>query len=125
MAAQSPQDTATDNTESGAAVPRLDDLISKVTDLITELDDVLVEASALLAEVPEERRRHAENLLHYAHLRTIDIRELQNSLHDLGVTSLTTVETFTRGRLELALNALLALAGRTSDIDVARIIADD
>lgn len=125
MAAQSPQDIATDNTESGAAVPRLDDLISKVTDLITELDDVSVEASALLAEVPEERRRHAENLLHYAHLRTIDIRELQNSLHDLGVTSLTTVETFTRGRLELALNALLALAGRTSDIDVARIIADD
>lgn len=60
MAAQSPQDTATDNTESGAAVPRLDDLISKVTDLITELDDVSVEASALLAEVPEERRRHAE-----------------------------------------------------------------
>ncbi|MDO5029982.1 MAG: pyruvate kinase [Corynebacterium sp.] len=123
MPAQSPEVEATDTTEDG--LPRLDLLISQITDLIAELDSVSADAASLLAEVPEERRRHAENLLHYAHLRTIDIRELQNQLHDLGVTSLTTIETFTRGRLELALNALLALAGRKSDIDIASIIADD
>lgn len=76
MAAQNSQDTATDNAENGAAVPRLGDLISEVTDLITGLDDISVEASVLLAEVPEECHRHVENLLHYTRLRTIDIREL-------------------------------------------------
>nr|WP_240393938.1 hypothetical protein [Corynebacterium lactis] len=111
--------------QHAGGVPRIDHLISQVTDLIAELDEVSASAAEQLAKVPEGRRRHAENLLHYAHLRTIDIRGLQNSLHDLGVTSLTTAESFTRGRLELALNALLAMDGRTSDIDIARLIADD
>lgn len=124
MAPEQPAVTDTNDVAAGG-VPNIDRLISQVTDLIAELDGVSASAQDLLEKVSEQHRRHAENLLHYAHLRTIDIRGLQNSLHDLGVTSLTTAESFTRGRLELALNVLLALDGRASDIDVARLITDD
>lgn len=100
-------------------------LIDQVADLLEQLDRVSERHADQLAEIPEQRRRYAENLLHYAHLRTIDIRGLQNSLHDLGVTSLTTAESFTRGRLQLALNVLRTLAGEASDIDVPAIIRDN
>lgn len=100
-------------------------LVDQVTDLLEQLDRVSERHAAELAEIPEQRRRYAENLLHYAHLRTIDIRGLQNSLHDLGVTSLTTAESFTRGRLLLAVNVLRALAGEPSDVDVPAIIRDN
>ena len=70
-------------------------------------------------------RAGAENLLQYAHLRTIDIRELQNGLHDLGVTSLTTAESGVYGRLVIARAVLRALIGEEVDADVDAIIARD
>lgn len=100
-------------------------LIEEVSQLLGELDAISEQAAETLRDIPSNRRRHAENMIHYAHLRTIDIRGVQNSLHDLGVTSLTTAESFTRGRLELALNVLQALEGVPSDIDVAAVMHDD
>lgn len=100
-------------------------LIDEVSSILEELDAVSEQAAETLREIPSSRRRHAENMMHYAHLRTIDIRGVQNALHDLGVTSLTTAESFTRGRLELALNVLQALEGVPSDIDVASVMHAD
>ena len=57
-------------------------LIEQLDDLLGQLDRVNAEAADMLADVHPEHRAGAENLLHYAHLRTIDIRELQNGLHD-------------------------------------------
>lgn len=111
--------------ESIAQSAGVEQLITRVTELIAELDEVTRAAEAELAKVPQLRRRQAENLLHYAHLRTIDIRSLQNGLHDLGVTSLGSAESFTKGRLQIALHVLHALAGKPSDINVAELIAAD
>lgn len=100
-------------------------LIEQLDDLIGQLDRVSADAADTLAGVHPEHRAGAENLLQYAHLRTIDIRELQNGLHDLGVTSLTTAESGVYGRLVIARAVLRALIGEEVDVDVDAIIARD
>lgn len=105
----------------GAIAP----LIAELDELIGQLDRVTAEHAAALAEVTPAHRAGAENLLHYAHLRGVDVRGLQNGLHDLGATSLTTVESLTGGRLRLARAVLRALAGEDPGTDIAGIIAAD
>nr|WP_084828019.1 hypothetical protein [Corynebacterium xerosis] len=100
-------------------------LIEQLDDLLGQLDRVNAEAADMLADVHPEHRAGAENLLHYAHLRTIDIRELQNGLHDLGVTSLTTAESGVYGRLAIARAVLRALVGDEVDTDVDEYIRQD
>ncbi|WP_448852590.1 pyruvate kinase [Corynebacterium sp. 335C] len=103
-------------------------LMGELEDLLGQLDRVSADAAEDLERIHPEHRSSAENLLHYAHLRTLDIRALQNGLHDLGVTSLTTVESFTRGRLRLARRVLASLLGEGgADLEaVSSIIeADD
>ena len=100
-------------------------LIEQLDDLLGQLDRVSEDAADMLAAVHPEHRAGAENLLQYAHLRTIDIRELQNRLHDLGVTSLTTAESGVYGRLVIARAVLRALDGDEVDTDVAEYIRLD
>jgi len=100
-------------------------LIEQLDDLLGQLDRVSEDAADMLAAVHPEHRAGAENLLQYAHLRTIDIRELQNRLHDLGVTSLTTAESGVYGRLAIARAVLRALDGDEVDTDVAEYIRLD
>ncbi|WP_295629356.1 pyruvate kinase [uncultured Corynebacterium sp.] len=100
-------------------------LIEQLDDLLSRFDRVSADSADLLAAVHPEHRAGAENLLQYAHLRTIDIRELQNRLHDLGVTSLTTAESGVYGRLAIARAVLRAVAGLESDTDVAGYIELD
>ena len=101
-------------------------LIEQLDDLLAQLDAVSGESAELLGSVHPEHREGAENLLHYAHVRTIDVRKLQNGLHDLGVTSLTTAESGIYGRLVLARAVLRALMGEEVDTDIAKYIdADD
>lgn len=100
-------------------------LIEQLDELLAQLDAVSEESAELLAAVHPEHREGALNLLHYAHVRTIDVRELQNGLHDLGVTSLTTAESGIYGRLVLARAVLRALTGEEVDVDVAEFIAAD
>lgn len=100
-------------------------LVGEIDELVEQLDRVSEEHRVDLDRVHPEHRSSAENLLHYAHLRTVDIRALQNGLHDLGVTSLTTVESFTRGRLLLARRVLLALLGEGgADMEAVTAIID-
>lgn len=100
-------------------------LIEQLDGLLDELDRVTADAEAVLAGVHPDHRAGAENLLQYAHLRTIDIRGLQNGMHDLGVTSLMTAESGVRGRLAVARAVLRALVGEDPDTDVDRIIELD
>ena len=100
-------------------------LIEQLDDLLGQLDRVSEDAADMLAAVHPEHRAGAENLLQYAHLRTIDIRELQNRLHDLGVTSLTTAESGVYGRLVIARAVLRALVGDEVDTDVDEYIRQD
>ncbi|WP_370625083.1 pyruvate kinase [Corynebacterium sp. TAE3-ERU12] len=100
-------------------------LIDELDHLLAELDRVTANHADDIAQVTPEQRAGAENLLHYAYLRTVDIRGLQNRLHDLGVTSLTTAESLARGRLQLARGVLRALAGLDPDTDFSGLIAAD
>lgn len=100
-------------------------LIEQLDDLIAQLDRVEADSAEMLADVHPDHRAGAVNLLQYAHLRTIDIRELQNRLHDLGVTSLTTAESGVYGRLVIARAVLCALVGEPMNVDVDRIIELD
>ncbi len=100
-------------------------LIEQLDDLLGQLDRVNADAADMLSGVHPDHRAGAENLLQYAHLRTIDIRELQNGLHDLGVTSLTTAESSVYGRLVIARTVLRALVGDEVDTDVSKYIELD
>jgi pyruvate kinase len=66
-----------------------------LNDLIAELDAILAEFSATemnfaeeLAQVHDNFRRSAANLLHYLALRSRDIRKLQDNLAALGLSSI-------------------------------------
>lgn len=58
-----------------------------------------VDFSHLLDQVHPTQRANAANLLHYLALRSLDIRELQDALHETGLSSITSSESHVRGQL--------------------------
>ncbi|HEY4650575.1 MAG TPA: pyruvate kinase, partial [Pontibacter sp.] len=88
------------------------------TNLISELEKLYKEAVALEEKFNEELRRvhprfrkSARNLLHYLALRQHDIRELQEALMVLGLSSLGRAEGHVLASLHAVLNQLCHLAG--------------
>jgi pyruvate kinase len=63
---------------------------------LDELEDQMRES---IAHVPEEHREGARNLVHYISLRQHDLRELQQSLAQLGLSSLGRSESCVRANL--------------------------
>jgi pyruvate kinase len=63
-------------------------------------------------KVHADHKMNAANLLHYLVLRSRDIRELQDSLHSCGLSSLASAESHIRGQL---LEILKRLGKETSD----------
>ncbi|MFN8443299.1 MAG: pyruvate kinase [Caldilineaceae bacterium] len=68
----------------------------------------------LLTLVPTEYRSSARNLLHYLALRQSDVRNLQNDLAALGLSSLGRLEAHSLATLNAVLRALAALANDAS-----------
>jgi pyruvate kinase len=89
----------------------LDALIARLDSLLAEFVAAEAEHAEALAAVAAEHRRGAVNLVHYTTLRQHDLRELQNDLMDLGVTSLATTEAHVRAKVHAARNVLAALRG--------------
>jgi pyruvate kinase len=89
----------------------LDALIAQLDSLLAEFVTAEVAHGEVLDAVAEGNRRGAVNLVHYATLRQHDLRELQNDLMDLGVTSLATTEAHVRAKVRAARNVLAALRG--------------
>ncbi|ALC06977.1 pyruvate kinase [Corynebacterium deserti GIMN1.010] len=80
-------------------------------DLILELDEVTKEHSEEIGKVSPTHFVGARNLMHYAHLRTKDLRDLQQRLSSVGATRLTTTEPAVQARLKAARNVIGAFAG--------------
>lgn len=62
--------------------------------------------SHLLAQAHPNQRANAVNLLHYLALRSLDIRELQDALHEAGLSSITSSESHVRGQILAILERL-------------------
>lgn len=90
---------------------RLHSLIEYVDGLLTGLQEEQRAHAEAIAQVAPEHHQGAENLVHYAYLRSHDQRRLQSGLESLGVTRLSTAEPSVKARLEAARNVLGALRG--------------
>lgn len=70
---------------------------------LNRIDDFMVRTENdfhnLLDKVHPANYKNAVNLLHYLALRSIDIRELQDSLHAAGLSSMASSESHIRGQL--------------------------
>ena len=91
---------------------------SLLKDLIRQLELLRLEMLSLEAEgLPDKSKVHAEhgasarNLLHYLALRRHDIRELQEQLAELGLSSLGRTESHVIGALHTVMDVLAQLAG--------------
>lgn len=62
--------------------------------------------AGLLQQVHPSQYANALNLLHYLFLRSLDIRDLQDQLHEAGLSSMTSSESHVRGQLWAILQRL-------------------
>ncbi len=99
------------------------DRLSDLTRLIGELTDIradMLKIEARLiseeAELPRAHRPSARNLSHYLALRQRDLRELQERLASLGLSSLGRAESHTLASVNAVLEVLHRLLGRRWDM---------
>ncbi|MGP6175269.1 pyruvate kinase [Corynebacterium sp. A21] len=90
---------------------RLEEMITQVDSLLAALDEEADRHAAEIEAVASTHRAGAVNLVHYAYLRTQDVRELQAGLAQIGATRLTTTEPAVKARLEAARAVIAALSG--------------
>jgi pyruvate kinase len=68
---------------------------------------------SLCGDLHPDNLINAKNLVHYLTLRTIDIRNLQDELHELGLSSLSISESHIMGQI----NAILKILNHKTDTD--------
>lgn len=73
--------------------PELDQLIKELSDLQVDMARLVRENGPNLARIQPESRASARNLFHYLAFRRHDLRNLQNRLTALGLSSLGRIET--------------------------------
>ncbi len=88
------------------------DLIAQVEALRQSIEQQAEPGKTALLELPTDRRRSAENLLHYLALRSRDLRPLQDRLARLGLSSLGRVEAHVLATIDAVLHNLYLLSGR-------------
>jgi len=88
------------------------DLIAQVEALRQSIEQQAEPGKTALLELPTDRRRSAENLLHYLALRSRDLRSLQDRLARLGLSSLGRVEAHVLATIDAVLHNLYLLSGR-------------
>jgi pyruvate kinase len=98
---------------------RIDALIREVGALRDSALALEREHAAALAVLPEERRASARNLLHYLAVRQHDLRELQEDLAELGLSSLGRLEPHALASIDAVLAALRRFAGRADASEAA------
>lgn len=94
------------------ALAPIDLLIDDLLILDTDLSRAADEAAGQIARVHPNFRRSALNLVHYLALRNHDIRQIQASLADLGISSLGRSEAHVQASIRAVLGILHALIGR-------------
>ncbi len=77
--------------------------LNKLAIELENIDDFMLKSEkdfgGLLDQVHPTQRANAVNLMHYLALRSLDIRELQDALHEVGLSSITSSESHVRGQL--------------------------
>lgn len=77
--------------------------LNKLASELEKIDDFMLRSEkdfgGVLDQVHPTQRANAVNLLHYLALRSLDIRELQDALHEVGLSSITSSESHVRGQL--------------------------
>jgi len=73
--------------------------------------------TGILSELHPVQLIAAKNLLHYLSLRKEDIRELQNDLHSMGLSSLASAESHIRSQLQ-AINERLGILYKAGDKEI-------
>lgn len=91
---------------------RLEGLIDQVEQLRADMITAETANARQLARVHPQNRASARNLIHYVALRRHDLRELQEELSQVGLSSLGRMEAGVLGHLDLVRRALKALAGQ-------------
>ena len=103
---------------------RCDELIKQVESLCRLIEQRAESGREALAELPVQRYKSAENLLHYLAFRSQDLRPLQNSLARLGLSSLGQAEPHVLASINIVLHNLYLLNGKDqSEIDLPGIYA--
>lgn len=107
-------------------------LVSNTETAVEQLDAILVAAERLerhfsddLAAVHPDYLESARNLVHYVALRHVDIRDLQQQLTELGLSSLSTAEPHVMATLKAvrhALNAMRGDADKDEDVDAESFV---
>jgi pyruvate kinase len=92
--------------------PRVTALIDSLTALHARAIALEQSNQDVVAEVTPAYQNSARNLLHYLALRQVDLRDDQEDLADLGLSSLGRSEAHTLHTLEAVLRALHKLAGK-------------
>ena len=90
-----------------------DDLIRQLESLRREMVQQVEAARKTFLKLPPERCSSAENFLHYLVLRRHDLRQLQQDLSTLGLSSLQCSEPCVMSSIDAVLHNLYLLDGRT------------
>ena len=90
--------------------PELDQLTSILSTIRADMFEAEQRFLRDWAEIPEERRRSARNLLHYLALRKRDLRSLQDQLAALGLSSLGRAESQALESVQAVLDLVRQLA---------------
>jgi pyruvate kinase len=69
---------------------------------------------ALIRALPPDKQGSARNLLHYLGLRSLELRQAQDQLHELGLSSLASSEQHTLDQVEKVIALLEHILGRES-----------
>ncbi|MEI6410813.1 MAG: pyruvate kinase [Bacteroidota bacterium] len=81
-------------------------LRSTLLHLESKMNTDVAEHANVLKHLNEEQRISGENLLHYLSLRSEDIRDLQEALHNSGLSSLASSESHILHQIQLVLDRL-------------------
>src|SRR5262245_9754734 len=94
-------------------VATLNDLLSSIADLRAQACVMEQSLASELERIPLQYQRSARNLVHYLALRQHDVRELQNRLTALGLSSLGRSESHVLASLDAVWEALHRLATKS------------
>jgi len=104
-----------------ACVQDVSALAEQIEALLVDIDRAERDAAVAIAACHPGNRSGAINLIHYAELRSHDLRDLQGDLMDIGVSSLATTEANVRAKLYAARAALRALGGDPGPWDLQAV----
>lgn len=99
---------------------RLDNLLLQLEAIEANLQIAADSMKPLIRSVHTENRLSAQNLVHYLFLRSHDLRNLQEQLHDVGLSSLASAESHIYRQIQEIMQRLGKTIGKPSPLDATR-----